>query len=78
MDLDALQLTEADQDIYKNFNIVISERWQQEIADTIFELVNQDTDKHEMKKRTKLKAKIDDEKGRPGSSLREARVEGPV
>lgn len=58
-----MQLTEADQDIYRNFNIVISERWQQEIADTIFELVNQDTDKHEMKKRTKLKAKLDEEKG---------------
>jgi beta-adrenergic-receptor kinase len=56
-------LSEQDQDIYKNFNIVISERWQQEIADTIFELVNTDTDKHEMKKRTKLKIKIDDDKG---------------
>ncbi len=56
-------MTEQDQEVYKNFNIVISERWQQEIADTIFELVNQDTDKHEQKRRTKQKMKLDDEKG---------------
>lgn len=52
------QLTEADQELYKNFPLVVSERWQQEIAETIFDAVNQDTDKLEMKR--KQKAKIDD------------------
>lgn len=52
------QLTEADQELYKNFPLVVSERWQQEIAETIFDAVNQDTDKLELKR--KQKAKIDD------------------
>ncbi len=57
-------MNEADQELYKNFNITISERWQQEVADTIFELVNQDADKAEQKKRAKQKLKMDiDEKG---------------
>ena len=59
-----MQLADTDQELYKNFNITISERWQQEIADTIFELVNQDADKAEQKKRAKQKLKMDvDEKG---------------
>lgn len=58
------QLTEADNELYKNFNITISERWQNEIADTIFEVVNQDADKAESKKRAKHRAKLNvDEKG---------------
>ena len=32
------QLTEGDNELYKNFNITISERWQNEIAETIFEV----------------------------------------
>jgi len=55
------QLTEADQDLYKNFNITISERWQQEISDTVFEVVNQDADKLEQKKKAKQKIKFDNE-----------------
>lgn len=59
-----LQLTEADSELYKNFNITISERWQNEIADTVFEVVNQDADKTESKKRAKHRAKLNvDEKG---------------
>ena len=53
-----LQLTEADQELYKNFPLVVSERWQQEVAETVFEAINQDTDKIEQKR--KNKPKIDD------------------
>lgn len=58
-----VKLTEADNELYKNFNITISERWQNEVADTIFEVVNQDADKAESKKRAKQKSKLNvDEK----------------
>ncbi|VDK72020.1 unnamed protein product [Litomosoides sigmodontis] len=58
-----IKLTEADNKLYKDFNIIISERWQNEIADTIFEVVNQDADKAESKKRAKQRAKLgNDEK----------------
>uniref|UniRef100_A0A915Q803 G protein-coupled receptor kinase n=1 Tax=Setaria digitata TaxID=48799 RepID=A0A915Q803_9BILA len=53
-----IKLTEADNRLYKDFNITISERWQNEIADTIFEVVNQDADKAESKKRAKQRAKL--------------------
>ncbi|VDK51223.1 unnamed protein product [Anisakis simplex] len=57
------ELNEADNELYKNFNITISERWQNEIADTVFEMVNQDADKAESKKRAKQKTKLNiDEK----------------
>jgi len=46
-------LSEADQELYKNFPLTVSERWQQEIAETMFEVVNQETDKLEMKRRQK-------------------------
>lgn len=52
-----LQLSEGDQDLYKNFPLVISERWQQEITDTVFEVVNQETDKLESKKKSKVRSK---------------------
>ncbi|MCP9258207.1 Protein-serine/threonine kinase [Dirofilaria immitis] len=53
-----IKLTETDNKLYKDFNITISERWQNEIADTIFEVVNQDADKAESKKRAKQRAKL--------------------
>lgn len=53
-----IQLTEADQELYKNFPLVVSERWQQEVAETVFDAINQDTDKLEQKR--KAKPKIDD------------------
>ena len=46
-----MQLTEADQELYKNFPLTVSERWQQEMAETIFDAVNQESDKMEMKRR---------------------------
>ena len=33
----------------------MSERWQQEVAETVFEAINQDTDKVEQKKKSKPK-----------------------
>uniref|UniRef100_A0A915CVK6 G protein-coupled receptor kinase n=1 Tax=Ditylenchus dipsaci TaxID=166011 RepID=A0A915CVK6_9BILA len=57
------ELTDGDSDLYKNFNITISERWQTEISETVFDVVNQDADKAEMKKKAKQKMKINvDEK----------------
>lgn len=38
--------------------MTISERWQQEVAETVFEAINQDTDKLEQKR--KQKPRIDD------------------
>jgi beta-adrenergic-receptor kinase len=59
-----VKLAETDSELYKNFNITISERWQNEIAETVFDVVNQDADKAEQKKRAKLKTRITvDEKG---------------
>lgn len=58
------QLTDADQELYKNFALVISERWQNEVAETVFESVNIETDKLEQKKKAKQKQRFnDDEKG---------------
>ena len=51
------QLTEGDQDLYKNFPLVISERWQQEITETVFDLVNQECDKVEQKRKSKQRSK---------------------
>ncbi|CAN7985211.1 unnamed protein product [Ixodes pacificus] len=61
-DTKGIKLLEADQELYKNFPVVISERWQQEIAETVFETVNLEADKLEQKKKTKMKMKFQDEK----------------
>ncbi|KAF8359609.1 grk-2, partial [Pristionchus pacificus] len=53
-----VKVQESDNELYKNFNIVISERWQNEISETVFEVVNQDADKAEQKKRAKQKIKV--------------------
>lgn len=59
-----MQLTDADQELYKNFPLVISERWQTEVAETVFETVNFEADKAEHKKKAKQKKLFDlDEKG---------------
>jgi beta-adrenergic-receptor kinase len=52
-DTKGIKLTESDQDLYKNFPLTVSERWQQEIAETVFDAVNQEADKVEMKRRQK-------------------------
>lgn len=46
--------------------MVVSERWQQEVAETVFDAINQETDKIEQKK--KQKPRIDElEDGNPFS-----------
>uniref|UniRef100_A0A8C7E2G2 G protein-coupled receptor kinase n=1 Tax=Naja naja TaxID=35670 RepID=A0A8C7E2G2_NAJNA len=54
-DTKGIKLLDCDQELYKNFPLVISERWQQEVAETVFEAVNADTDKAELRKRAKNK-----------------------
>jgi len=63
-DTKGLKLTEADQELYKNFPLVISERWQTEVAETVFDTINHEYDKVEQKKaKQKNKAKFgNDEK----------------
>ncbi|KAJ6656657.1 hypothetical protein lerEdw1_003544 [Lerista edwardsae] len=54
-DTKGIKLLDSDQELYKNFPLVISERWQQEVAETVYEAVNADTDKAEARKRAKNK-----------------------
>ncbi|KAA0704400.1 Beta-adrenergic receptor kinase 2 [Triplophysa tibetana] len=54
-DTKGIKLLDSDQELYKNFPLVISERWQQEVAETVYDAVNSDTDKNEMRKRAKNK-----------------------
>ncbi len=59
-----LQLTENDQELYKDFPLVISERWQAEVAETVFDAINAEADKMEQKRRSKHKPAFDEsEKG---------------
>jgi len=52
-DVKGVKLTDNDQSLYKNFSYVNSERWQQEIAETVFDVVNQETERIEVKRKTK-------------------------
>nr|XP_022905168.1 G protein-coupled receptor kinase 1 isoform X2 [Onthophagus taurus]XP_022905169.1 G protein-coupled receptor kinase 1 isoform X2 [Onthophagus taurus] len=62
-DTKGIKLTEADQELYKNFPLVISERWQNEVAETVFDTINFEANKAENKKKAKQKMKFDlDEK----------------
>uniref|UniRef100_A0A6B2EBJ6 G protein-coupled receptor kinase n=1 Tax=Phlebotomus kandelakii TaxID=1109342 RepID=A0A6B2EBJ6_9DIPT len=62
-DTKGIKLTEADQELYRYFPLTISERWQQEVAETVFETVNNEADKVENKKKAKQKQRFDaDEK----------------
>ncbi|XP_054568604.1 beta-adrenergic receptor kinase 2 isoform X2 [Eptesicus fuscus] len=54
-DTRGIKLLDCDQELYKNFPLVISERWQQEVVETIYDTVNADTDKIEARKRAKNK-----------------------
>ncbi|MBN3273933.1 ARBK2 kinase, partial [Polyodon spathula] len=54
-DTKGIKLLDSDQELYKNFPLVISERWQQEVAETVYEAVNADTEKNEARKRAKNK-----------------------
>uniref|UniRef100_A0ABM0GWU7 G protein-coupled receptor kinase n=1 Tax=Saccoglossus kowalevskii TaxID=10224 RepID=A0ABM0GWU7_SACKO len=59
-DTKGIKLTEADQELYKNFPLVISERWQQEIAETVYEAINHATDTAEAKKKSKKNMQPDE------------------
>ena len=54
-----LKLTEADQELYRNFPLVVSERWQLEVAETVLEVTNTEADRLEQKRKCKP-GKIDD------------------
>jgi len=60
-DTKGLKLTEADQELYKNFPLVISERWQNEVSETVFDTINHEYDKLEQKKAKQKKAKFGNE-----------------
>lgn len=63
------QLLESDQELYRNFPLTISERWQQEVTETVFDAVNADTDKLEARKKAKNK-QLGHEEGEWGRVLR--------
>lgn len=58
------QLLDSDQELYRNFPLTISERWQQEVTETVFDTVNAETDKVEARKRAKNK-QLGHEEGEP-------------
>jgi len=57
-DTKGLKLTEADQELYKSFPLVISERWQNEVSETVFDTINHDYDKKEQNRAKQKKAKF--------------------
>uniref|UniRef100_A0A2D4FXI7 G protein-coupled receptor kinase n=3 Tax=Elapinae TaxID=42168 RepID=A0A2D4FXI7_MICCO len=54
-DTKGIKLLDSDQELYRNFPLTISERWQQEVTETVFDTVNAETDKLEARKRAKNK-----------------------
>jgi len=61
-DTKGYKMTEKDQELYQNFPLVISERWQAEVAETVFDTINAEADKAEAKKKTKHRKFDADEK----------------
>lgn len=62
-DTKGIKLGDQDQELYKNFPLVISERWQNEVSETVFETINFEADKAEHKRKAKQKKLFDlDEK----------------
>ena len=43
--------TETDQDLYKNFPLVVSERWQQEVTENVFDMINEEMGEIEQKRK---------------------------
>ncbi|KAK1335609.1 hypothetical protein QTO34_003401 [Cnephaeus nilssonii] len=54
-DTKGIKLLDSDQELYRNFPLTISERWQQEVAETVFDTINAETDRLETRKKTKNK-----------------------
>lgn len=50
-----VKLLDSDQELYRNFPLTISERWQQEVAETVFDTINAETDRLEARKKAKNK-----------------------
>lgn len=50
-----MKLLDSDQELYRNFPLTISERWQQEVAETVFDTINAETDRLEARKKAKNK-----------------------
>lgn len=63
--LPTMQLLDSDQELYRNFPLTISERWQQEVAETVFDTINAETDRLETRKKTKNKQLGHEEGERP-------------
>ncbi|VDN09514.1 unnamed protein product [Dibothriocephalus latus] len=57
-DVQGIKLTKEDQAIYDSFDVVIADRWQNEIVTTIFDAVNEEFDQIEHKRRQKLQQKL--------------------
>ncbi|KAM3171180.1 hypothetical protein ACTXT7_017142, partial [Hymenolepis weldensis] len=51
-------LTDEDQQAYKEFDVVIADRWEHEMTTTIFDAVNEDFDQIESKRRAKLQQRL--------------------
>ncbi|BHF72783.1 Beta-adrenergic receptor kinase 2 [Sparganum proliferum] len=51
-----IKLTESDQEPYRDFPVVVSERWQLEIGETVFDVVNQEADRIDNKRRPKSRS----------------------
>nr|BAA75507.1 rhodopsin kinase [Enteroctopus dofleini] len=58
-DTKGIRLSESDQQLYENFTLTVSDRWQQEITETVFDTVNAETDKLELKKKPKREDQIE-------------------
>ncbi|XP_045153088.1 beta-adrenergic receptor kinase 1 [Echinops telfairi] len=54
-DTKGIKLLDSDQELYRNFPLTISERWQQEVAETVFNTINAETDRLEARKKAKNK-----------------------
>lgn len=59
-----IKLSDEDQKAWDGFEIVVSCRWQKEVAETIFDSVNNEQDKIENKKKMKSKHLGDDAQGK--------------
>jgi len=53
-----LKLSEDDHELYKDFAVTVYERWQQEVVESVFDIVNEEADKIEKKRG--LKAQLDE------------------
>ena len=50
-----IKLSDQDQELWSDFDIVIGDRWQNEIIDTVFESINSEASKSSSKKKMKAK-----------------------